>query len=337
MKGVSVVVCCYNSATRLTETIRHLSQQCLEKDSSVEIVIVNNASTDDTIMVARRECENIKNSRIDFLVLDQPIPGKSYALEKGVEIAKYENIIICDDDNWLEKNYISNAIKIVNSDEKIGAAGGLGIAVCEIQLPEWWEDVKIGYAIGPQGCQTGDISNRKFLWGAGMVTKKSLFLQAFSTKFPPLLTCRKGGNLTSGGDAEYSMRLILLGYKLFYDESLIFRHYIPKERLTVSYRDRLLVGIANSQIVLIEYINQINYLLLTRNKRLKYFLKSLAILFICTFSTTKRWSKQKQIDNIYRVMRISIGKVNKDVITISEFVSFHQKLRNQRQKDIKKV
>ncbi len=52
-KGVSVVVCCYNSAPRLPETLMHLFAQIVNPDIKWEIIIINNASTDDTLEVAQ--------------------------------------------------------------------------------------------------------------------------------------------------------------------------------------------------------------------------------------------------------------------------------------------
>ena len=46
MIGVSIVVCCHNSAARIEATIEHLARQ--ETPYPWEVVLVNNASTDDT-------------------------------------------------------------------------------------------------------------------------------------------------------------------------------------------------------------------------------------------------------------------------------------------------
>ena len=53
MKGISVVVCCYNSIARIGETLTYLSNQKVPADVAWEIVLVDNASTDRTADFAR--------------------------------------------------------------------------------------------------------------------------------------------------------------------------------------------------------------------------------------------------------------------------------------------
>ncbi len=50
--GASVIVCCYNSAARLPHTLAHLAGQIVPEDFFWEIILVNNASTDNTVECA---------------------------------------------------------------------------------------------------------------------------------------------------------------------------------------------------------------------------------------------------------------------------------------------
>jgi glycosyltransferase involved in cell wall biosynthesis len=319
MDGVSIVVCCYNSASRLPETIKCLAKQELENNISLEIIIVNNASTDDTNIVAQNIWEENKNSKVDFCIVDEPIPGKSFALEKGINHAKYEYVIICDDDNWLDKSYVTIAHKIISSNNNIGAVGGRSQAVTDIQFPNWWNEYKTGYAIGDQGKYSGELAYPLCIWGAGMVIRRSLFLKTFNKEVPALLTCRKGADLSSGGDSEICMRLFLLGYKLYYSELLVLRHYIPRERLTESYRDRLFKGLLSSRSVLREYRIQINYHQFSKIKKLMYLIKSLILVSYYRFNPNKKQLYQYYINNVYRVTRIALSNVNKEVKAICDF------------------
>src|SRR5260221_14664859 len=52
--GVSVVICCYNSAARLPETLKHLARQVVPPSIPWEGILVNKASRDDTTDVAAR-------------------------------------------------------------------------------------------------------------------------------------------------------------------------------------------------------------------------------------------------------------------------------------------
>jgi hypothetical protein len=56
--------------------------------------------------------------------------------------------------------------------------------------------------------------------------------------------------MSSGGDDELCYALRLLGYKIWYDERLYFKHFIPKDRLTWDYVKRFFQGSAKANIVL---------------------------------------------------------------------------------------
>ncbi|GAA0558624.1 hypothetical protein GCM10009415_45760 [Chitinophaga japonensis] len=136
----------------------------------------------------------------------------------------------------------------------IGAAGGQNFPVTNVgAYPEWFEEYKDKYAVGVPAEESGDVSHRGFVLGAGLVTRKSLFLQVFDNRYPSLLNGRNGEKLTTGDDFEYCKRLLLWGYTLYYEKGLKLDHFIPAERLTIDYRNKLMEGIIASQKVLREY------------------------------------------------------------------------------------
>jgi hypothetical protein len=70
-----------------------------------------------------------------------------------------------------------------------------------------------------------------------MVSRTELFKLMYND-FPFLLTGRKNAALI-GEDTEYCLRLVLSDYRLWYDEHLVFRHFMPARRLEPDYRDQL--------------------------------------------------------------------------------------------------
>ena len=52
MKGISIIICCYNSAKRLHETLKHLALQQVSDTIHWEVILVNNNSTDATTQIA---------------------------------------------------------------------------------------------------------------------------------------------------------------------------------------------------------------------------------------------------------------------------------------------
>lgn len=252
-EGVSVILCCFNSSERLPETLKHLSEQ-VTQDFQWEIVLVNNASTDNTVDCAIKIWKKIGPQFVKLRIVEEPVPGQAIARKKGVVEAKFNCIIFCDDDNWLDKNYVSIAMKTMDMNRAIGAMGGRNFPVSNIEkYPDWFEEYKDKYATGIPADRSGNVSSRGFILGAGMVTRRGLFLDAYSETYPSLLKGRSGGKLSTGDDFEYCKRLLLWNYQLYYQEDLLLNHFIPLERLTLSYREKLMNGIDEAGKVLSEY------------------------------------------------------------------------------------
>ena len=238
-RGISVIICCYNSASRIQTTLKHLAVQDISGKFECEIIIVNNDSTDETEAVVNQvwcECGNPYPLKIVF----EKTPGLAFARKCGVKEAKYSYGVFCDDDNWLATNYLSRVFEILATNDNVGIVGGCSTPVLNNEAPPWFYTNCSRYAVGIQANQTGDITHRGYIWGAGMGFRTWLLKEIFELGLNPLVTDRKKDILTSGGDAEISAWFIFAGYRLWYDQALVFQHYIPKSRLTSSYYEKRL-------------------------------------------------------------------------------------------------
>ena len=248
LNGVSVIVCTYNGGERLADTIRHIAKQKVDPRILWEVILVDNASTDNSKEVTINEWKKHKcNAKLR--IVDQPVPGKQLALEKGYEVSNYEYLVTCDDDNWLEENFVQLTYDIMSSNKNIGALGGPNEPLCELQPPEWFKYFQRDYAAGPQGdIHTGEISvgnitwKRGYVWGAGMIVRKSAWYKLIEDGFRTSMSCRKGTELSSGGDSEACYALVLAGWEIWYDPRLKLKHCMPAGRLDWNYLTRLFVG-----------------------------------------------------------------------------------------------
>jgi glycosyltransferase involved in cell wall biosynthesis len=239
--GISIVVCCHNSARLLPETLRHLSAQKLSPGRSCEVIVVDNASTDTTAAVAR-ECWP-SDCQINLRVVLEPKLGLSNARRRGFAETQYETICFVDDDNRLEPNWVEIASDIMAQHPEVGACGGQIEADCEIARPSWFEDFQNHYAVGTQSERAGDITEtRGYLWGAGLCLRRRAWQQVLDTGFDFLLSGRKGAALTAGEDAEMCYALRLNGWRLWYEPRLRMSHFITRERLKWNYLRRVSRG-----------------------------------------------------------------------------------------------
>lgn len=248
LNGVSVIVCTYNGAERLPETIRHIAKQKVNPNILWEVILVDNASTDNSKQAVISEWSKHKCSA-KLRIVDQPTPGKQLALEKGYEVAKYEYWVTCDDDNWLDENFVQLVYEIMSGNEQIGALGGPNTALCEVEPPDWFKYFKKDYAAGEQGdIYTGEVAygditwKRGFVWGAGMIVRRTAWENLIASGFRTSMSCRKGTELSSGGDSEACYALVLAGWQIWYDKRLTLVHCMPGGRLSWDYLVRLFRG-----------------------------------------------------------------------------------------------
>jgi len=249
MKAISIIICCYNSEKRIINTLTALSNQKIDNHTSLEIILVNNNSTDETIKVAKNHWEKLGNP---FLLknVNEERAGLTFAREKGIEESNGSIIIFCDDDNSFNPEYVSHVLKKFDSDysKEIGIIGGFGIEKTEIdEVPDWFYKVKNKYAVGSPLEKSGYVTN---VFGAGMAFRRSVYNEIKFSGFKHQLTDRKGTSLVSGGDTEICFAAILLGYKIWWDIDNIFLHIIPSSRITKKYIARMFSASGKTAAVL---------------------------------------------------------------------------------------
>ncbi len=245
--GVSVVVCCHNSAQRLPQTLAHLAAQQVQGGLQWEVIVVDNNSADETSQVALTRWPS--DAPAPLRVVPEPKLGLSHARYRGYTEANYECISFLDDDNWASPEWVQLTSELMGQYPVIGACGGFNEAVCEVSPPWWFERYKKFYAIGPQGQEAGEITwTRGFLWGAGLTIRKSAWQQLVGKGFRSVLVDRQGASLSSGGDSEFCFALRLADWRLWYEPSLNLRHFLPANRLEWSYLRRLCRGLGASSV-----------------------------------------------------------------------------------------
>ncbi|MCP2045570.1 glycosyltransferase [Pontibacter sp. HSC-36F09] len=253
--GISIVICTYNGAKLIPETIRHIAIQHISLSLNWEVLVVDNASTDNTSEVVLEEWEK-QGQPTRLHLFHQPRQGLTYARELALTHSNYDFVLFCDDDNWLSPGYISRAFYLMTSHPEIGVLGGNGELVFESPPPQW----AIGhgfFANGPQAKTSGPV-NRQFVYGAGCVIRKSAYDMLLKAGFKPLLTDRMAGKLTAGGDYEICYAIAMAGYTIWYEDELKFKHFMPAARLEWDYFIRFISEGAKCFEVIMPYRIHVN-------------------------------------------------------------------------------
>lgn len=240
--SVAIIICSYNGGNKLIPTIEHIAQQSISSDISVEIIYVDNASTDHSIQIVNETWNKVNRTNFSLKILEENKPGKYFALHTAIAHTTSEYFIICDDDNWLCKDYVETIYQKLSKNKEIGAIGSRSIPVFETSsqnIPKWITMNEQRYALGKQGEKSGDVTYRKQLWGAGMASRTLIYRSTY-LKYPSFFLTNENevGHFVAE-DTEYCLRLILSGYRLYYDEDLYIQHFVPNQRLTLQYNDNL--------------------------------------------------------------------------------------------------
>lgn len=249
--GVSVVICTYNGATRLPRTLAHLAAQENPNAVAWEVLVVDNASTDDTAEVARR-CWPADASA-PLRIVHEPRLGTAYARRRGLMEARYETISFVDDDNWLAANWLSVMNEIMSRDPQLGALGSISYPACEIEPPHWFERFRADYAVFTEEDLAAAGGAHWGLFSAGMSIRRTAWLQLVRDGFDFSISGAVGSKLGRGEDSELTFALREAGWKLRIEPRLRFEHFIPAYRLNWAYLRRLKRESAISTVTLDAY------------------------------------------------------------------------------------
>jgi len=109
--SVTIIVCCYNATVTLADTLESLQAQT---HPALEILVVNDASTDDTAgMVARYQASD---PRIKMVTHDTNM-GLAHGRKTGVENAAHDLLTFIDADDIAMPNMVERLVAALLEDE----------------------------------------------------------------------------------------------------------------------------------------------------------------------------------------------------------------------------
>lgn len=244
---ITISVCCYNSENRISETIKSLAQIIIPSNLTLDLLIIDNNCTDNTVKLVESLWVKYLNP-YTLKVIHEKNQGLSYARRCAIMNSASDYMIFCDDDNQLDKFFLVNILKIISSDKKIGVIGSKSLPIFSIDPPVWFNKYKRCYAVGDQYHHNGFIPDRNFFWGAGLTLKIDKLRVFFNNGNFNLISGRKAGRLLSGEDGEICAWMKFMRYKFYYSNELVIHHLIPSDRLTKDYLSKIIHGFRISSV-----------------------------------------------------------------------------------------
>ncbi|NNG00364.1 MAG: glycosyltransferase [Desulfobacteraceae bacterium] len=222
---ISIVVCTYNRAEMLEDTLR--SWVTVDKESiHVELVVVDNNSTDLTRQVVR-QFEQARPGEVIYVFEDKP--GLSFARNKGIEIARGRLIAFVDDDIYFTEDWLKEILNTFRNQGRADCVGGNSIPSFEIPKPEWLtDDLMRVYGSTLSGETEKVMAFPEHPFGVNMVFKREVFerIGLFNTRLG-----RIKKSLLSNEEKELFYRIDQAGLLTYYSPKAIIFHRIPADRI----------------------------------------------------------------------------------------------------------
>jgi GT2 family glycosyltransferase len=192
-----------------------------------EILVVDNASTDDTAqaaaaLAATHECVSVVcESRL----------GLSFARNTALMTARGQYVIFLDDDAIAQPGWLEEYSQFFASPpaDKIACVGGAVIPCYDRQPPAWM-------ATGAHTLRCGEIpqpvQGKAGPWGCNVAYSRSAVMEAGG--FCPELG-RKGNFWGAHEESELLERLRAAGHRAWWLPGAVIKHYYPPERLRLGF------------------------------------------------------------------------------------------------------
>lgn len=265
-KGISIIVCCYNSIHRLPIALQALQKLEIPHGWDAELVFIDNNSTDGTAEWARQYWEEAGN-KLSMHCHTETHQGIGYARLRGVEAAKYNTILFVDDDNELASDYVIRGCEILSKYPDVGVLAGISHGIFQNPLPKWifpgfpFKPLMNALAVStPETSTPGYLSDEsKNFVTAGTFFRKDIFETVLGLGHELILKGRSGKTLLSGEDDEFCYWAKMMGYRLYRSDELHFNHHIESSRIDQTYFQRLFFGFGYGYVILDSYRKALKY------------------------------------------------------------------------------
>ncbi len=243
MPRLSLIIATYNRSAELIRALESVAAQSADP-STWECVAVDNNSTDDT--AARFAEFAARYPALPIRMVRETRQGLSYARNRGIAETSGEYIAIIDDDEHINRDFISAYIELFDSHPDAASAGGRIIAEYPSGRPAWmsrWTEQPIANPID-LGNEVREFPAGRIPGGGNMALRRSAVERygAFDTSLG-----RSGGKLTGGEESDLFQRLARGGERCMYAPQAVMWHVIPAAKLTDEYFDRLACNIGATQ------------------------------------------------------------------------------------------
>jgi GT2 family glycosyltransferase len=232
MMDASVIICTYNRAESLKDTLAALIAQRPAPGRTWEVLIVDNNSWDATREVVTATQTGWPLLRYEF----EGQQGLSHARNHGIKAALGKVLLFTDDDVLPEPDWLESTLTGLEKYQA-DACGGFIAPIWEVPPPAWLTERFYGFlAVRTDRSDDHPIeAASQAPFGANMAFRREVFdrVGGFDTS-----RGRKGKVLASGEDGELFERILTAGLKAVFLGGSRVHHKVEAFRLRKTYLRR---------------------------------------------------------------------------------------------------
>lgn len=214
--SATILMATRNRARHLPPSLSSVLESSNAAPFPVEVLVINNASNDETPEILRTFANKFSTLR----VLDDPIPGKSGVINRGIKQARGRAIVFTDDDVHVPRSWVADMAGPI--------LDGTADAVCGLvelagHLDRSWLSPYLRASFAEVRCVSGELPG---MVGASMAaSREAAAAIGFDEELGP-------GARGFADDVLFNLRLKAGGYRLVGSKGPAAEHHFDPDRLT---------------------------------------------------------------------------------------------------------
>jgi glycosyltransferase involved in cell wall biosynthesis len=255
ISSATILICTYNRAPLLHETLVTMQEMTPPDNCAINIVVVDNNSSDDTACIVAHAA---RNARYPIALLHERQQGKSFALNTGLGASCGDVVALTDDDVLPATDWLTRIVEAFRRQDVTFVFGKV--------LPRWSctpppelltvpaQDLWGPLAIVDYGDEAVDYlaesTGQRLPIGANLAFAREALVTIGGWRTD---LGKVNNTLISGEDHEIFLRVRRYGlYRGYYDPAVSVRHFVPASRLTREYFRRWFFWHGKTQALMLE-------------------------------------------------------------------------------------
>jgi len=212
---ISIVIPAYNAENIINDCLDSLKNQTnLDAGTTIEVIVIDDCSTDNTAFAIEEYCNKFSTSRIKFISLRQTRnQGPAAARNRGAKVSKGDYILFTDSDCIADMEWISQMIKPFADLDVSAVKGAYKTRQKELIARFAQAEFETRY----RKMDSMPFIDVVFSYSAGFRRQVFLDLGGYDTGFP----------VADNEDTDLSYRLATAGHKISFNRKAIIYHRHP--------------------------------------------------------------------------------------------------------------